>query len=144
MLSTLESTSPVMYVVHRRIPKTIKKKKQNLALARTPHVYLDSAKHNAHPLVPPSCVRFKKMPTPLTRSKISLIATQNSSKSNSPSPSTSARSHTFSSCSSRNRLFLRTVAACALLRCGWPLESEEKISQYRSTSHCSIFFSDML
>lgn len=59
-----------------------------------------------------SCIlRYILAHTPLTRSNINLIATQNSSKSSSPSPSTSARSHTFSSCSSRSRLFLSTEAA---------------------------------
>lgn len=82
--------------------------------------------------------------TPLTRSKISRIATQNSSKSSSPSPSRSDRSQTFSSCSSRSRLFRRTLAACELFRRGWPLVSDEKISQYRSISHCSILLFDMV
>lgn len=49
--------------------------------------------------------------TPLTRSKIIRIATQNSSKSRLPSLSTSARSQTLSSWSSRSWLFLSTEAA---------------------------------
>jgi hypothetical protein len=33
---------------------------------------------------------------------------------------------------------LRTLAAWAPFRCEPPLASDEKISQYRSTSHCSM------
>ena len=67
--------------------------------------------------------------TPLTRSKIIRIATQNSSKSRFPSLSTSARSHTRSSWSSRSWLFFSTEAACAPERWVPPLASEAKISQ---------------
>lgn len=72
--------------------------------------------------------------TPLTKSKITLIATQNSSKSKFPSPSTSAKSHTLSNFSSPNPEFLRTGAACDPLRCVPPFVSDAKISQYFSIS----------
>jgi len=82
--------------------------------------------------------------TPLTRSKINLIATQNSSKSRFPSLSTSAKSHIRSSCSSRSWLFFNTGAACAPVRCVPPLDKEANISQYFSISLCSIRLFDIL
>ena len=82
--------------------------------------------------------------TPLTRSNMSRMATQNSSKSKLPSLSTSARSHTRSSWSSRSCEFLRTEAACAPERWVPPLAKGEKISQYFSTSACSIRLLDMV
>jgi len=82
--------------------------------------------------------------TPLTKSNISRIATQNSSKSRLPSLSTSAKSHIRSSWSSRNWLFFNTGAACAPVRCVPPFERDAKISQYFSISLCSMRLFDML
>lgn len=54
--------------------------------------------------------------TPLRMSKMSRMATQNSSKSRFPSLSTSARSQTRSSWASPRPLFFSTGAACSPVR----------------------------
>lgn len=98
-------------------------------------------------LVPLSILYLLHRPcrhTPLIKSKISLMATQNSSKSSLPSLSTSAKSHTLSSWSSRKCEFLSTGAACTPSRWVPPLLSELNISQYFSISSCSMRFGAML
>lgn len=90
-----------------------------------------------------ACGRREGGHTPFTRSKIIRIATQNSSKSKFPSLSTSARSQTRSSWSSRSWLFLSTEAAWAPVRYLPPPARGEKISQYFSTSACSIRLFDI-
>lgn len=76
--------------------------------------------------------------TPFNRSKMTRMATQNSSKSRLPSPSTSARSQTRASWSSLKPLFLSTGAACSPVRNLPPLVRVVKIFQYVSISCASI------
>ncbi len=71
----------------------------------------------------------RREPTPLRRSNITRMATQNSSKSQLPSLSTSARSHTRSSWSSRRPLFFSTGAACSPVRYWPPFVRAEKMFQ---------------
>ena len=76
--------------------------------------------------------------TPFNRSKMTRMATQNSSKSRLPSPSTSARSQTRASWSSLRPLFLSTGAAISPVRNLPPLVRVEKMFQYVSISCASI------